>query len=337
MPHRRDAMLGVSAALMTAACGGRPVWAQAAPRQAAPREEEWSLGGLAGTLTLPAGANDVGSIVLIVAGSGPTDRDGNQPNLRTDSYRMLADGLARAGFASLRYDKRGVGESKALVTREDDVVFDDFVGDAIRISRSLLSDGYGPVVLAGHSEGGLVAIEAAPRARPVGLILLATPGRPLRAVLETQLTAAPMPADLRAEMIGMFDTIANGGRVADVPVQLMPVLRPSLQPFLTSVLKLDPAAALARLNIPVQIVWGARDIQISRVDFDALAKARPDAATVVLPTANHALKPAPADRDGNIEAYTDPALALDPDLAPAMAEFVRSMPQHKTGPLPVRQ
>jgi uncharacterized protein len=299
--------------------------AEAAGRHAM-EQEPWSVGGLAGTFARPKSAGPRGPAVLIVAGSGPTDRNGNQPNFPTNTYAMLADGLAAFGIRSFRYDKRGIGESRALAPREDDIVFDQFVRDAVDIAQALgrRPDVSGVLIL-GHSEGGVIGIEAASRLSLGGLVLVATPGRSLAAVLRTQLSSIPMPEELRAEALRMLSVIENGGRIASVPPLLMKLFRPSVQPFLASLLKIDPAADLAKLAIPVLLVQGGRDLQITREDFDALMKAHPDAQTLLLPTANHALKPSPADRAGNIKAYTDSSLALDPVLVPTIAAFVQSV------------
>ena len=86
-------------------------------------------GRLHGTLLLPA-AGGMAPVVLIVPGSGPTDRDGNQPQLRNDSLKQLAEGLAKRGIASLRIDKRGIAASRAAAKQESDLRFDDYVADA---------------------------------------------------------------------------------------------------------------------------------------------------------------------------------------------------------------
>jgi pimeloyl-ACP methyl ester carboxylesterase len=285
-------------------------------------EELWSHGGLAGTLTLPKSPAR-GPAVLIIAGSGPTDRDGNGPLISTDTYRLLAAGLAAHGIASLRYDKRGIGASAGLVKREEDVRFEDFVGDAFAAARDLISRAdVSRLVIAGHSEGALIAMRAARELSVAGLVLLAAPGRPLAEILRAQLRAAPMPEELRSEALRMTETLARGERVADVPPELAPIFRTSVQPFLVSMLRVDPRLELGQLSTPVLLLYGARDIQVSLQDRDALAKARPDARVVTISTANHLLKSAPADRDGNIKTYTNRSLPLDPGVLPPIVLFV---------------
>src|SRR5262249_17067560 len=161
-----------------------------------------SLGGLAGTLTLPKRAPTRGPAVLIIAGSGPTDRDGNGPLISTDAYRMLAAGLAAQGIRSLRYDKRGLGRTAPPAGPEAAGRFDDFVHDAAAAAADL---GRRPhvssVVMAGHSEGGLVAMRAARETTVAGIVLIAVPARPLADLLRAQFLGAPLPEHLRGEAL----------------------------------------------------------------------------------------------------------------------------------------
>jgi uncharacterized protein len=319
LPSRRRAigLIAGACALRANAAGGT---------NATMIEEPWSDAGLAGTFGLPPKGPARGPAVLIIAGSGPTDRNGNGPLIATNTYRLLAAGLAASGIRSLRYDKRGVGESVGLVTREEDLRFDDMVSDAIAATRALSQrPDVSAIVLAGHSEGGLIAMRVAHEVAVPGLVLLAAPGRPLADILRAQFRAAPIGDDLRSQALRIIDALARGERVDDVPAEFAPVFRPSVQPYLMSQLSIDPRIELAQLSVPVLIVQGARDMQLSLDHRDALAKARPDARVVTARTANHVLKTAPADRDGNLKTYTDRALPLDPGILPPIILFVESV------------
>jgi pimeloyl-ACP methyl ester carboxylesterase len=263
--------------------------------------------------------------VLILAGSGPTDRDGNGPALSTDTYKLLAQGFAAQGIRALRYDKRGIGGSRTLMTREEDARFSHFVDDAVAAIRAISArPDVSAVVVAGHSEGALVALLAAQKAGVAGVILLAATGRPLPAVLREQLQAA-VSGLLQEEALRLLDRLAAGERVADVRPELTALFRPSVQPYLISLIAIDPAAELAKLNVPVLLLHAERDLQISRSDFEALRKARADIRTVLLPQANHVLKTAPADRAGNIAVYQDRTAPLDPGVMPPLIAFVREV------------
>jgi len=287
-------------------------------------EEPWSLAGLHGTFARPATGPERGPAVLIIAGSGPTDRNGNGPVISTDTYRKLAEGLAASGIRSLRYDKRGLGESRKLVVREDDVVFADFVADAVSAIRNLSQRGdVSSVVIAGHSEGALIGILASTQVDVAALALLTATGRSIRAILSDQLKTGLPPA-LEAEAFRILDVLASGQRVTEISPELGPLFRPSVQPFFISLLNIDPAIELSKSKIPVLIMHAGRDLQIFPADFEALRKARPDARVVELPHANHVLKSVPADLAGNRAMYRDREAPLDPGVMPALVDFVRS-------------
>ncbi len=321
MPTRRTILAYASGAALSAVFGR---FAEAQEKNVI--EQPWSLEGLTGTYTAPR-EQPRGPAVLIIAGSGPTDREGNNPGgIRADTYRMLAQVLAASGIRSLRYDKRGIGGSQAKMTREEDLRFDHYVDDAASAARDLAGrpDITG-VVLAGHSEGGLVAIRAASRAPVKGLVLFTALGRPIGVTLREQLLAAPIPENARSEAVRILDRLIAGERVDDVPATLAALFRPSVQPYLASVLPLDPAIELGKLKLPVLLIHAGRDLQIGETDFAALAKARADAAILQLPEANHILKRVAADRAANLAAYGNPYLPLDPDLAPKLVEFIRAV------------
>jgi uncharacterized protein len=288
-------------------------------------EESFSAGGLAGTFERPASGPARGPVALVIAGSGPTPRDGS-----IGSYRLIAQGLAQAGLRSYRYDKRGVGGSRALVTREEDVTIGAFADDVLTVARALeMRPDVSSVVLVGHSEGALLATLAAAKHPVAGIVLLAGMGRRLDAVLREQLLAIPLPPEqehLRAEGLSILDRLVRGERVDNVPPEQAVLFRPSVQPFLISAFAVDPAAELARLSLPTLIVRGASDIQVSRADFDVLVKARPDAKALELPLSNHEFRPAPADLSDHaaqLRSY-DPAAPLVPGLVPALVNFIQA-------------
>lgn len=301
-----------------------------APRPAAGsdgvREAPWSQDGLAGTLALPrAGGRGLG--VLMISGSGPTDRDGNGPGLRTDLYRKIALGLAASGYVVLRYDKRGVAESRARASREEDLTFALLAADA----RAALLDlkarpDVGGVVPLGHSEGAMIAVRLASAEKVAGLVLMAAPGRPLAAVLAEQIAASGAPPELAAEAQRILAALARGEQVDEVPPALAPLFRPSVQPYLMSELAIDPAAELAGVRVPTMILAGGRDLQVGDADVDRLARARPDAQVVRLAEANHILKRAPENRAGNLALYGDAAAPLHPGVMPSLIGFLAGLP-----------
>jgi len=280
---------------------------------------------LYGSLLTPAAARP-GPAVLLIAGSGPTDRDGNStvPDVKPANLKLIAEGLAAAGVPSLRYDKRGIARSAPAALSEADLRFTTAVDDAVLFARLLKAQpGVTCVILLGHSEGALVAALAAQKIDTCGVIEVSGIGRPLGVVLREQLAAQNLPAPLMAQINGALAELEHGRPVANVP-GLEALFRPSVQPYLISQLTLDPAKALAAVKAPVLILQGDNDVQVSVQDARLLAAARPDAKLVILPGVNHVLKTAPADRAGNFATYADPERPLAPGVMPAILAFVKS-------------
>lgn len=282
-------------------------------------------GTLHGTLSLPATEGRV-PVVLLHAGSGATDRNGNSAALpgRSDSLRMLADALARAGIASLRYDKRGVGASSLAGAREADLRLDHYIDDATAWLRQLRADPrFTRIVMAGHSEGAQIAAVACQQAPADACILIAGAGSGLDDILRTQLKPH-MPAELYAQNERILQALKRGEQVEDVPPALLVFYRPSVQPYLISSLKVDPRAAVAALRMPVLIVQGTTDLQVSVADAQALSAAAPQAKLVIVPGMNHVLKLADGELVRQLPSYSDPQLPLAPALVEALTTFVRA-------------
>ncbi|MGZ5842063.1 MAG: alpha/beta hydrolase [Xanthobacteraceae bacterium] len=284
--------------------------------------DEVKVAGLAGTLLRPNGIERP-PVVLLIAGSGPTDRNGNQHGAGPGTLRQIAEQLAGRGIASLRYDKRGVGRSEAKSTREEDVDLESFVEDAAAFMTWLEQRAdLGPRYVAGHSEGGLIAMRLAAGRPLAGLVLLATPGRRLGEVMRDQLKAANLPAPLHDEAFSILAALEDGRSVPTVSAPLLSLLRPGVQPLLRSELAMDPANELAALSLPTLVVSGGHDLQVGQQDTAALLRARPDAKRFHAADMNHVLKITPAGRDEQKTAYADARPPLAPGLIDAIAGFM---------------
>lgn len=284
-------------------------------------------GELKGTLMVPDGlAGRLAPAILMFSGSGPTDRDGNGPAQHSDDLRMLAQSLAAKGVASLRYDKRGVARSKSALAREEDVRVDTFVTDGQAALEMLRQQpGIGPVFLLGHSEGGLVATLLAQRSPVNGLILIAAPGRPIGALIRQQLTRTDEPKEVQTAAFAALDRLEHGQTVGNVPPALSDLLRPGVQPYLMSLLPIDPAAELGRTMVATLVMQGTTDLQVDMSDATRLTESRRGIRLVRLDGVNHVLKLAPLDdRQLNLSTYTDPAVAISPAVATAIVEFIRA-------------
>jgi pimeloyl-ACP methyl ester carboxylesterase len=277
---------------------------------------------LRGDLWMPKGASGKLPVVLLIAGSGPTDRDGNNAmGVESDAYRMLAEALATRGIASLRYDKRGVGRSSHDFDASS-LVLDDFVADAGAIAAKLRSDPrFSTLTLAGHSEGGPIALLLAQKTPPDALVLLASPGRPLLSVIREQL-AAKLDAAATADLDRILAAITSGSSPDPVPEALAPLFNPTVRPMIRSLLAVDPAALLRKLpKLRTAIIQGEHDAQVKEVDARALVKVRPDAKLTLLPTMNHVFKEE-ASAALPQPSYSDPSRPLAPGFVDAVVAAV---------------
>jgi hypothetical protein len=289
-----------------------PLLAVGAVLAAEPARLDTGTGVLHGTLETPA-AKPPYPVVLIIAGSGPTDRDGNSPMLpgKNNSLRMLAEGLAARGIASLRYDKRLIGESTIAGLKEEDLRFDMYVDDAVRWGEYLRRDPrFRSLVIAGHSEGSLIGMLAARKLAANGYVSIEGPGRPAGEVILEQVRSKPLPAGMMKQVEDIVKALEAGNRVESVPPALAALFRPSVQPYVISWFRYDPAREIARLGMAVLILQGTTDIQVSVDDAKLLSKASPQAKLVVIEGMNHVLKEVPAAMDKQLASYGDPSLPL---------------------------
>ena len=281
---------------------------------------------LKGTLSLPASATGRITVALIVAGSGPTDRNGNnRAGLRTNTYAQMAWRLGERGLAVLRYDKRAIGAGPESGLSQWTI--DDYARDAHALADTLARDPrFSRVVLVGHSEGALLAIMAARDGAPVaGVASVAGMGRPMGAVLHEQL-ARQIDSTTLARFDVAMTAFLKGETPSDVPQGLGMFFVPVNRAFLASVYTLDPTAVMRAVRQPTLILQGAHDAQITVRDAELLHAAKPDARLVVLPKANHLLKEAPnATLAAQGATYSDPTLPVMPDAVIALADWIAGL------------
>ncbi len=262
---------------------------------------------------------------LIIAGSGPTDRDGNNPlGVHGQTYKLLAEGLAAKGITTLRYDKRGTGATHdAMVQSEAQISVQTLADDARAWAATLRQRAGTPCVwLIGHSEGALLAEMAAQNPDGFcGLVLIAGAGEKAGDTLRRQLQH--LPDAMRPAALSALDELESGHLVDNPPPPAV-LFRRSVQPYLISWFQQDPAAMLSRQKLPVLILQGTFDLRIEERDARLLAAAKPDAKLVLLSGVNHILKIAPQDPAANAATYADPALPLAPGVVDAIADFVQN-------------
>ncbi|WP_460122736.1 alpha/beta hydrolase [Pseudomonas sp. S2_C03] len=279
-------------------------------------------GELFGSLLLPKSDKPV-PVVLIISGSGPTDRDGNNPDGgRNDSLKRLAWVLAKHNIASVRYDKRGVAASLAATPDERNLSVEAYVADAQAWGRKLKSDPrFGPLILLGHSEGALIASLAAPSVDAAAVISMSGTARPVDQVLRQQL-ARNLPPALMQRSNELIDSLKAGKTDDNVPDPLQVIFRPSVQPYLISLFRQDPSAAFAALKMPALIIQGSHDIQVGVDDARQLKAAKPDAELALIEGMNHVMRIVPNDVKRQLASYKDPQLPLAAELGARILGFI---------------
>ena len=278
---------------------------------------------LYGSFLKPANKNNYPA-VLILPEAG-ADRNGNSADqeVKSDTYRELAEALAAKGLASVRIDKRGVGQSAKAVAREDDLRFDTYVDDAVRWVKFLQAQPHvGCVAVFGHSESALVAAMAAKKVKVCAIIEASGASRPFAAVLAAQLKTAfdagRMTKEDYDQAVRVLDQLTAGKPVLDPPKKLDPLFRRSVQPYLISWLNLNPVDAL-KTNTPVLILQGSSDVELSSDDPRRLSTAPKNVRVVMVPGADHDLKIKAAD----IKA--DQPRPLSPQVASSIQTFLDSL------------
>ncbi len=282
-------------------------------------------GDIHGSLMLPEGETPC-PVVIIIAGSGPTDMDGNSIGTRmtNNSLLFLAKELASNGIATVRYDKRGIGKSSAAGTKEEDLRFDHYIDDAAAWADRLGGDArFSKVIIAGHSEGSLIGMVAAERSKAVkAYISIAGCGSPAYEILEKQLQG--QPAQIQQESAAICKELREGRTVEQVPFYFTALYRRSVQPYLISWFTYNPAVEIASLDIPVLILQGDRDIQVGVEEAEKLHAAQPASALHIIKDMNHVLKQCNTnDAMTQMAIYGNPDLPVKSELITQIIEFIK--------------
>jgi alpha-beta hydrolase superfamily lysophospholipase len=281
-------------------------------------ENKIRVGFIDAVLTVPPDVERP-PVVLLIAGSGSTDHDGNGPQAKPATLKKLSEQLVARKIATLRYDKRGAGGWKPEYGRPEDFRFPQFVDDATALVNYLRgSRKFSRVVLAGHSEGGLVAILTARRVPIDRLVLLVTAARRQGDLVKAQLEKK-LPPEKLEPIVKAIDAIM-AGQIVDPPPQGL-AIAPSMQPGIASAFTEDPIPPLKLIDQPTLIIGGGRDLQVARLDFAALSAASPVAKTLWLPDMNHVLVDVTDEAD-NMTAYNQSERALDSALVDSVAAFI---------------
>ena len=280
-----------------------------------------STGDIDGSLLFPKTYSKP-ELVIIIAGSGPTDRDCNSPGVNTNAYKLLAEELAMNGTASVRYDKRLIGKSQIAGMKENDIRFENYIDDAVDWVKMMRKDNrFSKIYIIGHSEGSLIGMVTASKVNVDGFISLAGAGRPADQLIMEQIK--DQPEAVKDETKSILASLRNGNMVFGVSSYLESLFRTNVQPYMISWIKFDPAKEIAKVKAPVLILQGSNDIQISIQDAKILSSAKPEAKLVIIDRMNHILKDSDSDRDKNLATYSNPELPVKQEMINEIIKFVQ--------------
>lgn len=275
-------------------------------------------GEIFGTLTTPEKFDKI-PVVLIIAGSGPTDRDGNNPMMKNNSLKILASELSKNHIASLRYDKRGIAESQSAGKNEEEFRFDDLVNDAKEWIHLLKQDNrFSKIIVIGHSEGSLIGMLAGTNADK--FISIAGTGQSADKILKEQLSF--QPKEVQDLSFPLIDSLKNGKTIDNVPPMLNSLFRPTVQPYIISWFKYDPQNEIKKLLIPTLILQGTNDIQVSIEDAKRLSNANQKAELVLIKDMNHILRIIEGDLKANVATYSKADLPIANELVISITDFI---------------
>ena len=262
-----------------------------------------------GTLLSPKGENQP-PLAILIAGSGPTDRDGNQALFKNNSLKYLAEGLAQKGIATFRYDKRVIAQINKATVQEEKMTFEDEVNDALLVVNHF-KDKYKKIILIGHSEGALIGLLVAQKVVVSKFVSISGAGNSSATLIEEQIGKnAPQ---LKEESQKIISQLRKGELVDNISPYLAPVFRKSVQPYLISWFKYEPAKEITKLQIPILIVQGTNDLQV---------EAQPKAQLLLIEGMNHVLKKVKTLEE-NQQSYLNPDLPISGELVEGIASFIK--------------
>lgn len=271
-----------------------------------------------GTLLSPKGENQP-PLAILIAGSGPTDRDGNQALFKNNSLKYLAEGLAQKGIATFHYDKRVIAQINKATVQEEKMTFEDEVNDALLVVNHF-KDKYKKIILIGHYEGSLIGLLVAQKVVVSKFVSISGAGNSSATLIEEQIGKnAPQ---LKEESQKIISQLRKGELVENISPYLAPVFRKSVQPYLISWFKYEPAKEIAKLQIPILIVQGTNDLQVEDKEVQLLKEAQPKAQLLLIEGMNHVLKKVKTLEE-NQQSYLNPDLPIPGELVEGIASFIK--------------
>lgn len=285
-------------------------------------------GDIFGSLKAPISKTPV-PIAIIIAGSGPTDRNGNSQLTQNDAYKMLSDELFYSGIATLCFDKRGIAASQSAMKEESDIRFENYIEDVKEWIGLLSNDKrFSNIIIIGHSEGSLIGMIAAENNPKVTkYISIAGMGVPFDVILKEQLEKqlAGQPQATKDLIFSYLDKLKQGETISNIPPTLNALFRPSVQPYMISVMKYNPQEEIAKLTIPTLIIQGTTDIQVPIEHANLLSVANPKAQKVIIENMNHVLKDCKSsDMAEQMPTYSNKSILLNKEVGKVIINFIKN-------------
>lgn len=273
-----------------------------------------------GTLLSP-NSTEMIPLVILIPGSGPTDRNGNNISMKNNSLKFLAEDLAKENIAVYRYDKSVLSFTKEDQEKIDSLTFDTFIQEAQSvISYFKNTNKYSKIIVAGHSQGSLVGMIAAQNNTDL-FISLEGAGRTIDEILVEQIgVQAPF---LKEETQRVLTELKAGKIVEDFNPMLISLFNKSVQPFLISWIKYNPQNEIKKLTIPVLVINGTKDIQVGISDAELLHEASKNSNMEIIEGMNHIFKEIKGDMNENMLSYTNPDLPIMKILTEIISTFIK--------------
>ncbi len=258
-------------------------------------------------------------LVIFIMDSGAINRDGNDRMSKNDTFKQLTYQLAKLGIATYRYDKR-LFKIDGLGIREHEISLDHYIEDAVSVIDYFnKSKNYKKIIVAGHGQGSLVGMIAA-KGRANGFISIAGNAESVDQVIIEQIAKQAPGLDKSAFIA--FKQLKENGRATGYDPALESIFAYHLQPFMRSWVKYTPAEEIAKLEIPILIIYGDKDIQVDTLQGEKLTEAVPDAQIMFIKNMNHILKEIKGGRLENHKSYNEPYRKIIPEVITGISNFV---------------
>ncbi len=274
-----------------------------------------------GTLVTPYSESDKELPLLIfIMDSGAINRDGNDRMSKSDTFKQFSHELAKLGVSTYRYDKR-LFKMDALGIREHEISFDHYIEDAVSAINYFKKNGkYTKIYVAGHGQGSLIGMIAA-KDNADGFISISGNAASVDEVIIEQIAKQAPGLDKSATVA--FNQLKENGRATGYDPALESIFRYDLQSFMRSWIKYTPTEEIAKLEIPILIIHGDKDIQVELSQAEKLKEAVPQASYLIVQNMNHILKEIKGkSRLENHKSYNESWRKIMPEVLNGIANFV---------------